>query len=68
MIKENLIKPKHLGCQLAEIIPIEPDLDSTSEGKCGMLHIVMFSNDLFARYIKILFLFLMMYLCRNSKI
>ena len=38
MIKENLIKPKHLGCQLAEIIPIEPDLDSTSEGKCGMLH------------------------------
>ncbi len=37
MIKENLIKLKHLGCQLAEIIPIEPDLDSTSEGKCGML-------------------------------
>ena len=37
MIKENLIKSKHLGCQLAEIIPIEPDLDSTSEGKCGML-------------------------------
>lgn len=66
MIKENLIKPKHLGCQLAEIIPIEPDLDSTSEGKCGMLHIVMFSNDLFARSIKILSF--MMYLCRNSKI